>query len=228
MRPLKSSVLLFDLDDTLIPSTRFYLEARTACGLSQDEYDLARDMVKSRLGRQNPASRNRILYFKTMLENRGEFSSGRLLNLCDEYERNLSSLIDRFIQSTQHQSVLRKLAQNHVLCLITNENTRTQMLKLKQIDPRGEIFSIVVTSEEVGQEKPNSKIFDEVLSKIPKFTQSSEIIMIGDDLEADIAPALSRGWRAFWVREFLKPEISLTSSEGVEMIESICDLPYKI
>lgn len=224
----KLAVLLFDLDDTLIPSSQFYLQARTQMGLNEEEYQTARKMVKATLKKESPSVHNRLLYFKKILENRGQFSASSLLNMNEMYEANLLNLISSFVQQSRHTKVLHQLAKNHRLGIVTNETTRIQILKLQQIDPKGEIFSFIVTSEEIGQEKPSPLIYDEVIKRIGTTVLPAQIAMIGDDLTADIVPATERGWRAFWVTEFVLKDKIQPLPESAEMIESICDLPYKI
>src|ERR1700675_1965779 len=91
MEPAMKSIPVFDLDDTLIPSSRLYEQALRAIGLSNDDpsYLKARALTKSRLDSSHVAARNRILYLKAWLEDRGKLSSSALLQLMGAYEEAL-------------------------------------------------------------------------------------------------------------------------------------------
>ncbi|HAN77252.1 MAG TPA: noncanonical pyrimidine nucleotidase, YjjG family [Bacteroidales bacterium] len=84
-----------------------------------------------------------------------------------------------------HES-LSFLSKNYKLHIITNGFNEVQYTKLENAE-LSQYFTEIITSEQVGKLKPNSEIFEFALQKAD--ATPSESIMIGDDLEVDIAGA---------------------------------------
>jgi putative hydrolase of the HAD superfamily len=198
--------VIFDLDGTLFDAERAYSEALNEVGLlssGDSNFRRARATVKSRLGECHVAARNRLLYFKVLLEDQRRFSARELLSLMDHYEKALVRSISRQWLSSGRFAFLLALSEKMPLALITNENTRTQLLKLNIIDPDGRIFRHVIVSEEFGVEKPNKLLFKEALVRLG--IKSQNCWMIGDNYEADIVPALEMGMNPIWTTEYIEP-----------------------
>ena len=108
------------------------------------------------------------------------------------------------------REVLDALSGKYVLGIITNGFDDTQATKLKscRID---HYFEQVITSETTGSRKPDRGIFDHALdlSKADR----SKVVMIGDNLQTDIAGAKAAGWDAIW----FNPDLE----------ENGADLPHK-
>jgi len=194
--------LIFDLDDTLFDSEAAYAYSLKSIGIDPDstEYQEARKMVKSRLGEGHVSARNRILYFKQMLDQRKQYSHSQVLDLMDKYETCLSEHIKNQWVMLGRKYLFQNRLKNIPKVIITNENLRTQVMKLNAIDPDGSLFPYVITSEEMGREKPHLALFQqaaEILGAEPK-----DGIMVGDSLENDIHPAIQLGMRAYLTTEF--------------------------
>ena len=86
--------------------------------------------------------------------------------------------------------------KNYSLHLITNGFEKTQWTKLKHsgLDP---YFTHVITSEKSNSLKPKKEIFEYALSLAK--ADVTESIMIGDNLDADIAGALNAGMDCVYV-----------------------------
>lgn len=194
-------LIVFDLDDTLVHSTLAYSKALKSVGLSRldPQFVSARATVKARLG-VDTSARNRLLYFKALLEAEGRFSPARALDKVDRYEKALEQELSRQWQSLARPSLIAKLSQHAALAIVTNENTRTQLIKLRAIDPDGQMFPHVFTSEEWGREKPNPTMILECLKQFQ--CRPSEAIFVGDDWEKDIEPAIKIGMQGIWTHEF--------------------------
>jgi HAD superfamily hydrolase (TIGR01549 family) len=195
--------LIFDLDDTLVHSTRAYAEVLQAMGVNPEAYAGARREVKQILGSENPSARNRLLYFKAMLEQQNRFSPERLLKMINEYETRLETHLRTQWQALNRAPLFEELSQRFKLSVITNENTRTQMIKMRAIDPEKRYFSFILTSEEAGVEKPNPQIFQNLFSRLRVTPQN--VLLIGDDYRCDMKPAIQLGCKAVWSQEFSKP-----------------------
>lgn len=193
-------VILFDLDDTLIDSERIYEDIYQKLSLDIPLFMEARNAVKAELPPSHVAARNRFLYFKKYLEIKNQFTVEKLMNLNDDYEKLLQNLIESNLMQTQHRAILKTLANRFRLGLVSNENLRTQMLKIQKIDPQGMLFSFIITSEEMGVEKPHSSIIEKALSLSQ--TDPQHILMIGDSITNDLTPFQRRGCSVIGSRQF--------------------------
>jgi putative hydrolase of the HAD superfamily len=86
--------------------------------------------------------------------------------------------------------VLAYLQSKYTLHILTNGFEATQALKLSTTKLK-DFFKEVVTSENSGFKKPHKEIFDFTLSRIQ--APCHECLMIGDNLETDIAGARNAG-----------------------------------
>lgn len=209
--------LIFDLDDTLVPSSLIYKKSlkRLLSKPQNREYLTARKEVKSTLGYQHPSSRNRLLYFKRMYERQNQFNPNKILKLMSSYERIINKSFSRQWKLLKREKLFRALSKQFDLYLITNENLRTQLIKLNSMDPKGQIFKGILTSEEAGFEKPHGRIFKSAFDRYKINPHRS--IMIGNDWKCDISPAVKLGSLAIWTHEFAtsKEKVFKTKNSSV-------------
>ncbi len=219
--------ILFDLDDTLIPSSRIYQSALLKIGADMSRYAEARLKVKQQLPPGSPASHNRLLYFKRMLEKVPEqFTTTECLELMEKYEKQIASEIAEFWATSNNATILSKLQGQYRLAIITNENLRTQLLKLQEIDPRGHLFSWILTSEEVGFEKPRCEIFEAAIARTEE-ALPTDIYVVGDSDKDDIQPALHLGMKAIRTLEWNSqrdPHMDQTKVKTINKLEQILDV----
>lgn len=192
--------LIFDLDDTLLSSSAGYDLALKECGIDSEHFKHARQCVKDRLPDRHTSARNRWLYFKEYLESQGNFSSDRLIELISKYENSLHSFQLKKWDESGKKNLLKRLKdRGYILNVITNETVQSQVKKLKIIDPDGTIFTDFLCSEEVGVEKPDLKIFNEMARRL---NSPTKILFVGDDVVNDLLPARSIGWEAILTTEY--------------------------
>ncbi len=91
--------------------------------------------------------------------------------------------------------VLDALGSRHRLAIVSNFDGRLLVI-LDQLGIRSR-FSDLIVSSEVGAEKPDPRIFQHALSRTGMAAQ--EALLVGDDLERDIAGARCAGWHAFHI-----------------------------
>jgi len=86
--------------------------------------------------------------------------------------------------------ILDNLSKKYLLHIITNGFSEVQFIKLKNshLSP---YFQEIITSEMVGVQKPNIKVFEFSLNKAG--AKKSDSIMIGDDQAVDIIGAANSG-----------------------------------
>lgn len=222
MKIKKEKTIIFDLDDTLVNSTLAYSKALKAVGLfeNSEEYLRARKIVKESFGGAHVSARNRLLYFKKYLELSGNFSALELLSMMQKYEEALESEVRRQWSCLGRDLLIEELSDRYHLAIITNENLRTQIIKLRAIDPFGKYFSRICTSEEVGIEKPDLKIFNKFLES--QDVQPEQCYMVGDSIDNDYLPALAIGMIPVLTSEFVGDR---EKQDGLTIIESLWDLP---
>ncbi len=218
---MKPSVLLLDLDNTIVPSDQASEEALAEIGFSAKDpaFLAARALVKGRLGDGVPAARNRFLYMKALLEADGTYTHAKLLDTMDKYEAAVNARLAKAWAQLGRDALMDKLkAAFREIVVVTNETVRTQVAKLKAIDPTGRHFRHVVISEEVGVDKPAPKIFEEALRRVK--ASPADAVMVGDRLELDISPALALGMKAVWTQEFIGSG-SVPTPPGVFAIQKL-------
>lgn len=86
--------------------------------------------------------------------------------------------------------ILEYLFPKYPLHLITNGFSETQFSKLR-VSGLDRFFDQVITSEEAGVKKPDSKIFEFAMERTGASPANS--LMIGDDVEVDIKGAMDFG-----------------------------------
>ncbi|TGK11681.1 HAD family hydrolase [Leptospira fletcheri] len=209
--------LLLDLDNTLFDSVTIYestlkqLErnAKRFGFKNPDEfrqkYSSARTEAKRELPKKS-TNQLRLLYFKKMSESLfGSIRAKWVLDLEAEYFRLFLHGIKDWKRKNGNEfgkilRLLREIQEQKDLILLTNENLRTQLLKLKVLLPNTLKYQLT-TSEEVGEEKPSRRIFEKALSLDSR--KSGQDYMIGDSLEGDIQGALDYGIEAIHIKGIL-------------------------
>jgi putative hydrolase of the HAD superfamily len=216
--------IFFDLDNTLIPSRLIYDIVLGQLGFSQESgpYRQARQAVKARLAVGNPSARNRLFYFKALLEADSRFSARRVMEQMDEYERLLEAECRSRWIALGRDELFAALAGRYQLCVVTNENLRTQLLKLRAIDPDAKYFSRILTSEEAGCEKPVAKIFQDALMLAGR--RAEECVFVGDSAAEDHAPSDALGFANVQTVEFGEGEPRYPGATIISHLDELREL----
>lgn len=82
------------------------------------------------------------------------------------------------------------------LALITNGLSNVKRKQLKQMQG---MFDAVSISEEVGAAKPSAEFFQHTLAQLPDKVMPEQILVVGDNLKADIGGGKVMGFRTCWV-----------------------------
>ena len=94
------------------------------------------------------------------------------------------------------EALVRDLARDHRLALVTNGAPDVQREKLSQT-ALASFFEVTVISGEIGIGKPDPRIFEAALASLE--IGPNDAVMIGDSLARDIAGAHAAGLRAIWI-----------------------------
>jgi len=197
----KPKAVLFDTDNTLYdyyPANSFAEEAvcqkaRNLLGINRRDffefYSLAKKEVKSNL-LKTASSHSRLLYFQRMIELMG-YKSQLLLALDFEQTFWRTFLANAPLFPGVYETLLFFKEMKIPIAVVTDLTSHIQLRKLTYFGLE-ETFDAVVTSEEVGIDKPNKKNFLLVLNKL-NLTLKDQFWMIGDNPVADIFGAKQLG-----------------------------------
>lgn len=115
-------------------------------------------------------------------------------SLLNDYRSNYGKKAFSFPGSVE---TIAKLSLYYPLGLVSNGTTRGQMGKLQQVGLLPYFDSIII-SESFGAKKPDPSLFLACLQELG--VDPRDAVFIGDHPEADIAPALSLGMKAVWIK----------------------------
>ncbi len=136
---------------------------------------------------------HRLLYFQYILEHFNFWSSQACLNLFNSY---WDSFFDNMTLFEGALNFLKKAKSKKIpIVIVTDMIAHTQFKKILKLEI-DQYISAVVSSEEVGIEKPDEKMFRTALLKIN--CQANDVIMIGDSFDKDILGAKNAGIKSFW------------------------------
>jgi putative hydrolase of the HAD superfamily len=199
---MKFKGILLDLDGTLYDYTAAHVPALTGAvrhialkaGVREDAVReailTARGTVHERL-KGTAASHNRLLYFQGACERLGVSSFPLAL---DCYHLYWDTFLDNVKLFDGVLTFLGTFSTTPII-LVTDLTADIQHKKIVALglDPW---IKFLVTSEEVGCEKPDPRIFQYALGKLG--IKPYEACMIGDDRDKDIAGAQAAGITPLW------------------------------
>jgi HAD superfamily hydrolase (TIGR01509 family) len=203
--------VLFDLDDTLFDHARATRVAlATVCrddpALGQwsiDELDRRHRLVLETWHQEVLAGRAsidqaRIARFAELVgQAGGADASGRAAALASRYR---SVYETAWYTVAGARPLLEALASRGLrLAVVTNNVLREQQLKLARCG-LAPFVEALVTSEEVGVQKPDPKIFQTALDRIG--VSAPDATMVGDAWATDIEGARRAGVRPVWLNRF--------------------------
>ena len=196
--------VLIDLDDTLYaygPAHSAALEAVCAAGSIEDiagfekRYRSARHLIVDRLSPQG-SCRSRLLAFQHMLELQyGRCAFKKALDFDRIY---WSSFMDAMTIDAGALSFLKGCSgANKPVCIVTDMTAAIQIEKLGKLGVY-DFVDYIVTSEEVGAEKPDRRMFETAMRKLA--LTPDRVVMIGDHPQKDIEGAAVLGIAAIQIR----------------------------
>ncbi len=212
-----SKAVFFDIDDTLYDTSGFARLARKAAinvmidaglPLSSDEaYKLLRKIIKEK-------GSNYDKHFNILTKQVFGEEKPLLIALGMITYHNVKFALLRLFPETIPTLIYLKSKDYH-LGVISNGITIKQWEKLIRLGLH-HFFDEVITSEEVGAEKPHPKIFRQALGKMGCSAEDS--IMIGNKFSEDILGAINIGMDAILVNsELTEEEKSILEERNVDV-----------
>lgn len=158
------------------------------------EYRAARQAVTDRL-RPQGACRSRLFAFQALCEQRGETAPYLLAHELDAiYWR---TFLDAMTMDAEALDFLYRCKQAALpVCVVTDMTAHVQIEKLQSLGLT-DLINHLVTSEEVGAEKPDPRMFAAGLAKLG--VEAAGAMMIGDDYDKDVRGAERCGLRASYI-----------------------------
>lgn len=197
--------VLIDLDDTLYaydPAHEQALRRVHSDCLSEIPfadfstlYRAARNRVMQELSPQG-VCRSRLLAFLHVFEDLGAPYAYVRAHDADEIYWN--TFIEAMCCSPSARSFLDRCVEAQVpVCVVSDMTTHIQIRKLEKLGVAGQIAHLV-TSESVGVEKPDPRMFLEGMRKLA-MSEPRDVIMIGDSRTKDIEGAERLGIAAYLI-----------------------------
>ncbi|BBF43841.1 2-haloalkanoic acid dehalogenase [Lachnospiraceae bacterium KM106-2] len=200
---------IFDLDDTLYDCIHVNNEAVSAlCEYTAKEllhiktstvrvaFDRARMQIKEQLRDDVAAQHNRMLYIEKTLELLEIPPVKYALEMYDYFWNYVLEHMKLYEGAEDFLIMLKKKKIKIAIC--TDMTVHIQYRKLRALGIDSYIDSII-TSEEVGREKPAPEMFQMALNKLNVL--SSEAIYVGDNLKKDVIGPTKVGITAIWYHE---------------------------
>ena len=191
---IRPSAVLFDTDNTLYEYEPANKQATIAVaekvknllGINEKEfyekYNQSKEQIKKQLG-NTASSHSRLLYFQRLLEILG--LKAQLLIALDLEQTFWRTFLDNALLFSGVKEIFYKLKKENIpIGIVTDLTSHIQLRKLTYFGLE-DVFDAVVTSEEVGEDKPSRKIFKLALQKLD-VKENKNIWMVGDNPNADI------------------------------------------
>lgn len=195
-------LVILDLDGTLydynycnkIAEKKLQEEVEKLFGIEEENfyllYEQAKKDVKRNLG-DTASAHNRLLYMQRLCELVLKKPFCYAMHLYNTYWENMLEHMTCF---SYVLPLLEKLSRLEIkVGILTDLTAHIQYRKIERLNI-GRYIDFIVTSEEVGIEKPSENMFQTILKKAN--CRADEAIMIGDSLSRDIMGAQKVGIHA--------------------------------
>ncbi len=222
----KDKAVFFDIDDTLLDTSSFAELARHAAinnivenglPIEEDEaYDIFKEIIKEK-------GSNYGKHFNVLTKRVIGAEDPYLIALgMTTYHNVKFSLLEPFPRTIAILIYLKQ--KGYKIGAITNGITIKQWEKLIRLNLHP-FFDIVLTSEEVGYEKPHPAIFEEALKRMNCSADKS--VMVGNKFETDIIGAVNAGMGGILVNSeltFEQEEMIEKENMDVTVLNNISDV----
>ncbi len=221
---MKDKGLFLDLDNTILDSKGAYNYSLTKISkfwkreFKEDDFlkqfEEVKKEVKLRL-HSLPYHRSRLFVFKELIDQKqARLNSKILLKLENMYFYNFKEYIKKYKKDNKKKykylfELLKNIEKSAKIYLLTNESLKTQLIKTNEIIPDNLKINLL-TSEEVGKEKPSPEYFSYAIKK--SNLSSDKLCMIGDSFEDDICGAINSKIKAIQIKSVFEIE---SSDEGL-------------
>lgn len=223
--------LFLDFDNTFLDSIGIYettiqqlTKNAKEYGFSSSKefsqfYEAARKEAKSEL-QDSPSNRLRLIYFKKMcLSKWNTLNPSWILKLEKDYFQHFQDGIRLRKKKNEKEykevfTILKTISEKQKLLFCTNENLRTQLIKLNLLFPKTFPYAIL-SSEEVGKEKPSEKFFN----KANELVNGEKVLsMIGDSLKDDVEGSFRAGIPAIHITSVFSKKPKAAEEKKINLV----------
>ena len=197
----KSTVLLFDIDNTLLDFSAGAMQAMEEIFLEAGlpyapemftVFQVENDKLWARIERgELTIAGLRDVRWQTILARLGLEADGAAME--DAFRDRLH---ESAVPVAGAPEVLARLHGKYRLCAASNGPYAQQVNRLRRAGML-DAFERLFISGQLGAEKPSGVFFDRCLAQLPG-VRSEQCLMIGDSLTADIAGGRAAGMRTCW------------------------------
>lgn len=193
-------LVLLDLDNTLYEYKRCHEKAlQTIVETMSVHFGLEQEQVKmlymehrkfvNKWHHGTAASHSRLFYLQAMIE--GLCNTTDIDLISSLYKSYWDVFIDKMILFQDAQHFLDTCLYKSIpIVLVTDMTAEVQFKKIQKLNIE-KYFQFIVTSEEVGVEKPDPSIFEWAIGKADTIIDEiRNIVVVGDDLKKDIFQSL--------------------------------------
>ena len=171
----------------------------SSSSISYEEFKVSyrqkRKEVTQRLA-YHGSCRSRLLAFQSLFEDLSLKASYNLALLCEDVYWN--SFLQVMSPQPEAMDFLIRCKESQIqTCAVTDMQASIQIKKLNQLKV-DKYIDFIVSSEEVGAEKPNPCIFKAALCKLK--LKADQVIMIGDNEAKDIKGAQVLGIKGYQIK----------------------------
>lgn len=186
------SLVLFDLDDTLCDHyTSLRLRLRLAFEAAVDpRHDVDMDTLVEEAAAQSVGGTK---YFAEVLHRHELFDPGRIDRALEVYLSDRYRGLELFDDALH---VVRIVSESARVGLITNGPSQIQRDKIARL-AIGDLFELILVSEEEGVWKPDPLIFRRALDRFG--IDADDAMYVGDSAEHDVAGARAAGITSVWI-----------------------------
>jgi HAD superfamily hydrolase (TIGR01549 family) len=222
--------VIFDLDNTLyhydpcndMALRMTYMELAKSVFTHYENFHEVHDKVRANLAaelKNQASSHNRVLFFKHIVE---ELVPNPSISMTlDLFRSYWLAFYEHMKLQPDAMDVLNALKGKYKLALLSNHTTAVQLEKVVRLK-LDTIFDHIVTSEEVGVEKPDPKIYEFTLRKIG--VSADQAVMIGDQPAGDIIGAKQAGLMTIHTTEFCKESSPPEADHSISQLRQVLDI----
>jgi len=199
--------ILLDIDNTLYEyepacnaawtETKKYLAQKV--NISPDLADKSLKQAKLKINTlllNTAASHNRLLQFQILLESLNINPMPHALLMEEIY---WNTFLDNMILASGVIDFLQNAKKlNKKICFVTDLTAQIQYRKISKFNLY-DYADAIVTSEEIGQDKPHQNMFLYALNKLN--LQPNQACMIGDNYSKDVVGAIEHTIKTFWINK---------------------------
>jgi putative hydrolase of the HAD superfamily len=204
-----TKAIIFDFDDTIedFKAAREHCHKRLGDILLERYgiYESTTQLMLDKIDREfsikgsggGPAVYDRHPWFEKFFKAVGVEATPAII---DEMVQAYWSLINEAIKPLPGAAeTLAILKKDYVLAMMSDSDG-TREIKMARIEKTGlgKFFDVIVTSDEIGTNKPNEKFYLKILNALS--VKAEECVMVGDKPQVDLELAKKLGIRTVWMK----------------------------